>query len=85
MQGDEMAKVLWDKVKEQLVTPYVDMTLLSVDLSLEHRDQNLDEPTEIAIELLKKHKIGLKCSTITPVPALVKSKYCKQLYKSASA
>lgn len=53
------------------------MTLLSVDLSLEHRDQNLDEPTDVAIKLLKEHKIGLKCATITPVPALVKSKYCK--------
>ena len=46
--------------------PFVDLTLFSVDLSVLHRDEKEDEPIETATMLLREHKIGIKCSTITP-------------------
>lgn len=61
------------------------MKLLSVDLSLEHRDEKDDEPIDVALKLLQEHKIGLKCSTVTPTAQIVKSRHLKKLYKSASA
>lgn len=65
--------------------PFVDLKLHTVDLSIENRDQKDDQPTQYAIELLKEHKVGLKCATMTLTKSKVKEIELKKVWKPASA
>lgn len=66
MQGDEMTRVLWDKIKEILIEPYVELNVDYYDLGLPNREKEQDEVTVRAAEAIKKYHVGVKCATITP-------------------
>lgn len=66
MQGDEMTRVLWDKIKEILLEPYLKLNTEFYDLSLVERERTKDEVTHRAAAAIKKHGVGVKCATITP-------------------
>ena len=66
MQGDEMTRILWDKIKEILIEPYVELNVDFYDLGLENREKTADKVTLDAAEAIKKYGVGVKCATITP-------------------
>lgn len=66
MQGDEMTRVLWDKIKEKLLTPFVELKTEYYDLGLVNREKTGDKVTTEAAEAIKKYGVGVKCATITP-------------------
>jgi len=66
MQGDEMTRVLWDWIKELLLEPFVELNTEFYDLGLVNRENTGDEVTVQAAEAIKKHRVGVKCATITP-------------------
>lgn len=66
MDGDEMTRVIWSMVKEQLIEPFVDLRLESYDLFITNRDATDDNVTREAAEAIKRHGVGVKCATITP-------------------
>ncbi len=66
MQGDEMTRILWDKIKQYLITPFVDLNVDYYDLGLENREKTKDQVTVDAANAIKKYHVGVKCATITP-------------------
>ena len=72
INGDEMARVMWEKIKKQLILPYLDIKLLEYDLGIENRDKTNDKVTIEAGKAIKKNKVGVKCATITPDDKRVK-------------
>jgi isocitrate dehydrogenase len=66
LDGDEMTRVMWRWVKDRLLTPYLDMNIEYYDLGLEYRDQTADKVTADAAEAIRRHRVGVKCATITP-------------------
>jgi isocitrate dehydrogenase len=82
MDGDEMTRVIWSMVKEQLIEPFVDLKLEPYDLYLPNRDQTDDAVTLQAAEAIKKHKVGVKCATITPDAARVQEYHLKKAWPS---
>ena len=66
MQGDEMTRILWDKIKEYLITPFVELNVDYYDLGLVNRENTKDAVTTDAANAIKKYKVGVKCATITP-------------------
>ena len=66
MDGDEMTRIIWKFIKEQLILPYIDVELLYYDLGIEKRDETDDQITVDAAEAVKKYNVGVKCATITP-------------------
>lgn len=80
--GDEMTKIMWDKIKEQLILPYLDVELVVMDLSIENRDLTDDKVTMDCARAIRKHGVGVKCATITPDEARVKEFNLKRMYKS---
>ena len=66
MQGDEMTRILWDKIKEILLEPYLKLNTEFFDLGLPERERTGDKITFEAANAIKKHKVGVKCATITP-------------------
>ena len=66
IDGDEMTRIIWKFIKEQLILPYLDVKLLYYDLGMESRDKTEDQITIDAAEAIKKYKVGIKCATITP-------------------
>jgi isocitrate dehydrogenase len=66
MDGDEMTRVIWAKIKEQLVLPYLDIDLKYFDLSVTHRDETDDQVTVDAAKACLEYGVGVKCATITP-------------------
>ena len=66
INGDEMARVLWDKIKESLIRPFLDVKLLEFDLSITNRDKTDDKITIEAANAICKNSVGVKCATITP-------------------
>ncbi len=71
MDGDQMTRIIWQMVKDKLIFPHVTAKLEYYDLGLEHRDQTDDRVTHDAAAAIKKHRVGLKCATITPSMAQV--------------
>ena len=65
LDGDEMTRVIWRFIKDKLILPYLDVALKSYDLSIESRDATDDGITVEAAEAIKKHRVGVKCATIT--------------------
>jgi isocitrate dehydrogenase len=82
IDGDEMARVIWGMVKEQLLLPYIELKTEYYDLALAKRDWTEDRITIEAAEAIKRHTVGVKCATITPNTARVKEYQLKQEWKS---
>jgi len=82
LDGDEMTRIIWSFIKEQLILPYLDIDLKYYDLSIESRDASEDEITVEAAEAIKRYGVGVKCATITPDEARVEEFGLKEMYKS---
>jgi len=82
LDGDEMTRIIWSFIKEQLVLPYLDIDLKCYDLSIQSRDASEDRITVEAAEAIKLHGVGVKCATITPDEARVKEFGLKKMYRS---
>jgi len=82
MDGDEMTRVIWSMVKEQLIEPFADLKLEPYDLFLPHRDETDDAVTTQAAEAIKRHRVGVKCATITPDAARVQEYHLKKAWAS---
>ena len=82
IDGDEMTRVIWKTIKDQLILPYVDVDLKYFDLSIQHRDATDDQITIDAANAIKKYGVGIKCATITPDEARVKEFGLKHMWKS---
>src|SRR3954447_26524066 len=82
MDGDEMTRIIWQFIKDQLILPYLDVDLKYFDLSIESRDATEDQITVDAANAIKKHGVGVKCATITPDEARVAEFGLKEMWKS---
>ncbi len=82
MDGDEMTRILWQEIKELLISPFVELNTEYYDLGLPYRDQTDDKVTVQAAEAIKKYGVGVKCATITPNAARVEEYNLKQMWKS---
>jgi isocitrate dehydrogenase len=82
LDGDEMTRIIWAFIKEQLILPYLDVELDYYDLSIQSRDASEDAITVQAAEAIKRHGVGVKCATITPDEARVKEFGLKEMYRS---
>ena len=82
MDGDEMTRVLWQWIKEELLLPYVDLKTEYYDLGLVNRDKTDDQVTVAAAEANKKYGVGVKCATITPNAQRVEEYKLKKMWKS---
>ena len=66
MDGDEMTRILWQMIKDNLLLPFIDLKTEYYDLGLEHRDETNDQVTIDSANATKKYKVAVKCATITP-------------------
>src|SRR5690554_3316763 len=82
LDGDEMTRIIWSFIKEELILPYLDIDIKYFDLSIQHRDATDDKVTIDAAEAIKKYNVGIKCATITPDEARVKEFGLKSMWKS---
>lgn len=82
IDGDEMTRIIWKFIKEQLILPYLDIELLYYDLGIEKRNETNDQITVDAAEAIKKHNVGIKCATITPDEDRVEEFDLKRMYRS---
>jgi len=82
MDGDEMTRIIWQKIKDQLILPFLDIDLEYYDLGMEHRDATDDKVTHDAAYATKKHGVSVKCATITPDEDRVKEFNLKKMWKS---
>jgi isocitrate dehydrogenase len=82
LDGDEMTRIIWHFIKDQLILPYLDIELDYYDLGIEHRDATSDQVTIDAANAIKKHGVGVKCATITPDEARVEEFGLKKMWKS---
>ena len=82
LDGDEMARIMWKMIKDKLIMPYLDLPIEYYDLSMENRDATKDKVTIDSAEAIKKHKVGIKCATITPDEARVKEFNLSKMWKS---
>lgn len=82
IDGDEMTRIIWKFIKEQLILPYLDVELLYYDLGIEKRNETNDQITVDAAEAIKKHNVGIKCATITPDEDRVEEFDLKKMYRS---
>jgi isocitrate dehydrogenase len=82
LDGDEMTRIIWSFIKEQLIVPYLDVELKCFDLGIESRDATEDRITVEAAEAIKRYGVGVKCATITPDEARVEEFALKAMYRS---
>lgn len=82
LDGDEMAQVMWRKIKENLILPYLNLNIKYYDLSIENRDLTNDQVTIEAAHEILRHNVGIKCATITPDEARVEEFGLKEMWKS---
>ena len=82
MDGDEMTRVIWKMIKEQLIEPYVDLKTEYYDLGLVHRNETDDKVTVDSAEATKKYGVAVKCATITPNAQRVEEYNLKEMWKS---
>jgi len=85
MDGDEMARIMWKLVKDKLLLPYLAMDIEYYDLHIKNRDATDDRVTIAAARAIMKHRVGVKCATITPNEERVKEYNLKKLWKSPNA
>jgi len=82
LDGDEMTRIIWKKIREELILPYLQLDIKYYDLGLEYRDQTNDQVTVDSAEAIMKYGVGIKCATITPDEARVKEFKLKQMWRS---
>jgi isocitrate dehydrogenase len=82
LDGDEMTRIIWSFIKEQLILPYLDLDIKYYDLGIEHRDATDDQVTIEAANAIKQYNVGIKCATITPDEARVEEFGLKKMWKS---
>jgi isocitrate dehydrogenase len=82
LDGDEMTRIIWKEIKDQLILPFLDVDLEYYDLSVTHRDATDDQVTIDAAHAIKKHGVGVKCATITPDEDRVTEFGLKKMWKS---
>ncbi|MEG0257330.1 MAG: NADP-dependent isocitrate dehydrogenase [Christensenella sp.] len=82
MDGDEMTRIIWDMIKQDLLLPYIELNTVYYDLGLPYRDETNDKVTYDAAEAIKKYGVGVKCATITPNAQRVEEYGLKEMYKS---
>lgn len=82
IDGDEMTRILWQRIKDILILPYVDLKTEYYDLGLINRENTKDEITKQSAEAIKKYGVGVKCATITPNAQRVKEYNLSQMWKS---
>ena len=82
MDGDEMTRILWKMIKEELLLPYIDLNTEYYDLGLEYRNETEDQVTIDAAEATRKYGVAVKCATITPNHARMDEYHLKKMYKS---
>ena len=82
MDGDEMTRILWQMIKEELLLPFIDLKTEYYDLGLQYRNETSDQVTIDAAEATKKYGVAVKCATITPNAARMEEYDLKEMYKS---
>ncbi|MFB4297944.1 NADP-dependent isocitrate dehydrogenase [Actinomadura sp. NTSP31] len=82
LDGDEMTRIIWKFIKDQLILPYLDVDLKYYDLGIEHRDATDDQVTIDAANAIAEHGVGVKCATITPDEARVEEFGLKKMWRS---
>jgi isocitrate dehydrogenase len=82
MDGDEMTRIIWQLIKEELLLPYIELNTEYYDLGLRHRDETNDQVTIDAAVATKKYGVAVKCATITPNAQRVEEYGLKQMWKS---
>ena len=82
LDGDEMTRIIWQFIKDQLILPYLDVDLKYFDLGIEHRDATDDQVTVDAANAIKQYGVGVKCATITPDEARVEEFGLKKMWRS---
>src|SRR5262245_39180205 len=82
LDGDEMTRIIWKMIKEQLILPHLDVNLDYYDLGIEHRDATDDQVTIDAAHAIARHGVGVKCATITPDEARVTEFGLKKMWRS---
>jgi isocitrate dehydrogenase len=82
IDGDEMTRIIWHFIKDQLILPYLDIELDYYDLSIQNRDATDDQVTIDAANAIKRHGVGVKCATITPDEARVTEFGLKKMWRS---
>ena len=85
MDGDEMTRIIWKMIKDNLLSPYIDLKTEYYDLGLKMRDETNDQITIDSAEATKKYGVAVKCATITPNAARVEEYHLKKMYKSPNA
>ncbi|GME95665.1 unnamed protein product [[Candida] boidinii] len=82
MDGDEMTRIIWKMIKDELIFPFLDIDLKYFDLGIEYRDQTDDKVTTDSAEATLKYGVAIKCATITPDEARVKEFGLKKMWLS---
>lgn len=82
LDGDEMTRIIWKMIKEELILPHLDLDIKYFDLSMENRDATNDQVTVDAAHAIKKYNVGIKCATITPDEKRVEEFGLKKMWKS---
>jgi isocitrate dehydrogenase len=82
LDGDEMTRIIWQLIKDQLILPYLDINLEYYDLSVQNRDATDDQVTIDAAHAIQRHGVGVKCATITPDEARVTEFGLKKMWRS---
>ncbi|KAJ7184592.1 hypothetical protein C8R46DRAFT_1064546 [Mycena filopes] len=82
LDGDEMTRIIWKKIREELILPYLQLDIKYYDLGLEARDQTNDQITIDAAHAILEHKVGIKCATITPDEQRVEEFKLKEMWRS---
>ena len=82
LDGDEMTRIIWQFIKDQLILPYLDVDLKYYDLGIEERDRTDDQITIDSANAIKQYGVGVKCATITPDEARVEEFGLKKMWKS---
>ncbi len=82
LDGDEMTRIIWKFIKDQLILPYLDLDIKYYDLGVESRDETNDQITIDSAEAIKKYNVGIKCATITPDESRVEEFGLKKMWRS---
>ena len=82
LDGDEMTRIIWERIREQLILPYLDVDLKYFDLGIEYRDETNDQVTIDSANAIKEYGVGVKCATITPDEARVEEFDLKEMWRS---
>ncbi|MGX8714688.1 MAG: NADP-dependent isocitrate dehydrogenase [Lachnospiraceae bacterium] len=82
MDGDEMTRILWKMIKDELLTPFIDLKTIYFDLGLEHREETKDQVTIDSANAAKEYGVAVKCATITPNAARIKEYNLSEMWKS---